>query len=111
MRCTVCRHENREERRFCAECGNELGWLCSACSAENEPGEKFCGRCGAKLTEVESRQSRVESGERENSQRSTLNSRFGADRRAYTSRHLAEKILQSKSALEGERKQVTVLFA
>jgi class 3 adenylate cyclase len=31
--------------------------------------------------------------------------------RAYTPKHLADKILQSKSALEGERKQVTVLFA
>ena len=30
---------------------------------------------------------------------------------AYTPKHLAEKILTSKSALEGERKQVTVLFA
>jgi class 3 adenylate cyclase len=29
----------------------------------------------------------------------------------YTPSHLAEKILTSKSALEGERKQVTVLFA
>ena len=33
------------------------------------------------------------------------------DPRAYTPKHLAERILQSKSALEGERKQVTVLFA
>jgi class 3 adenylate cyclase/predicted ATPase len=30
---------------------------------------------------------------------------------AYTPKHLAEKILTSKGALEGERKQVTVLFA
>ena len=30
---------------------------------------------------------------------------------AYTPKHLAEKILTSKSALEGERKQVSVLFA
>ena len=30
---------------------------------------------------------------------------------AYTPPHLAEKILTSRSALEGERKQVTVLFA
>ena len=37
-------------------------------------------------------------------------SRFGPPR-SYTPRHLAEKILTSKSALEGERKQVTVLFA
>ncbi len=33
------------------------------------------------------------------------------DPRDYTPKHLADKILQSKSALEGERKQVTVLFA
>jgi len=33
------------------------------------------------------------------------------DPRMYTPKHLADKILQSKSALEGERKQVTVLFA
>jgi hypothetical protein len=31
--------------------------------------------------------------------------------RAYTPRHLAEKILTSESALRGERKLVTVLFA
>src|SRR5207249_10143334 len=30
---------------------------------------------------------------------------------AYTPKHLAEKILTSKLTLEGERKQVTVLFA
>ncbi len=34
-----------------------------------------------------------------------------ATARDYTPRHLAEKILQSRSALEGERKQVSVLFA
>src|SRR5207247_10642883 len=33
-----------------------------------------------------------------------------ASPRAYTPRHLAEKILTSRGALEGERKQVTVLF-
>jgi class 3 adenylate cyclase len=33
------------------------------------------------------------------------------DPRSYTPKHLAEKILTSRSALEGERKQVTVLFA
>ncbi|MFQ5521138.1 MAG: hypothetical protein ACE5FK_07055 [Candidatus Methylomirabilia bacterium] len=31
--------------------------------------------------------------------------------KSYTPKHLAEKILTSKTALEGERKQVTVLFA
>jgi len=33
------------------------------------------------------------------------------DPRTYTPQHLAEKILTSRAALEGERKQVTVLFA
>src|SRR5216117_2343968 len=33
------------------------------------------------------------------------------DPRAYTPQHLAEKILTTRAALEGERKQVTVLFA
>jgi class 3 adenylate cyclase/tetratricopeptide (TPR) repeat protein len=37
-------------------------------------------------------------------------SRF-ASPESYTPKHLAERILTSKSALEGERKQVTVLFA
>ena len=42
--------------------------------------------------------------------RQVTQSRF-ASPETYTPKHLAEKILTSKSALEGERKQVTVLFA
>ncbi len=65
---------------------------CSACSFENPPGFRFCGECGATLDSADS---------------------SGPERvpGAYTPKHLADKILQSKSALEGERKQVTVLFA
>ena len=37
--------------------------------------------------------------------------RLRAAPECYTPKHLAEKILTSRSALEGERKQVTVLFA
>jgi class 3 adenylate cyclase len=54
-----------------------------------EATQKFCDRCGATLA-------------------TTVPER---DPRAYTPKHLADKILQSRSALEGERKQVTVLFA
>jgi class 3 adenylate cyclase len=61
------------------------------CHAEITPGKKFCGSCGAPVA-------------------GQPTSRFAAPE-AYTPRHLAEKILTSKSALEGERKQVTVLFA
>ncbi len=61
---------------------------CSSCGCENREGAKFCDSCGQPLAEPSA-----------------------PDPRSYTPKHLAEKILQSKSALEGERKQVTVLFA
>jgi class 3 adenylate cyclase/predicted ATPase len=49
MHCRSCSHDNRAERRFCAECGAALAALCAACGATNEPGEKFCGGCGERL--------------------------------------------------------------
>src|SRR5262245_30531618 len=63
---------------------------CSACGFENAIGIKFCGECGKLLTET---------------------AKVRRDQRSYPPRHLTEKILTSRSALEGERKQVTVLFA
>ncbi len=95
MKCPLCQHDNREGRRFCAECGASLALACSACGFSNEPGEKFCGGCGALLG--------TPAG-------TATGSRFSSPD-AYTPKHLAEKILTSKAALEGERKQVTVLFA
>jgi hypothetical protein len=50
MRCSKCATENREGRKFCAECGAPLSARCASCGAENEPAEKFCGECGAALT-------------------------------------------------------------
>src|SRR5262245_16858094 len=92
MRCPQCGHENAAEMKFCGECGSRLALLCRQCGARNAPAQKFCGECGA----------RVEPG---------ASPRQLASPDAYTPRHLAEKILTSKTALEGERKQVTVLFA
>src|SRR5262249_1670288 len=71
-----------------------LAVACQSCGFSNEPGEKFCGGCAAPLTVA-----------------SRLPEPKFTSRQAYTPKHLAEKILTSKSALEGERKQVTVLFA
>ncbi len=92
MRCPSCDHDNRAERRYCAECGAVLAAICASCGASNQPGEKFCGGCGVALT----------AGPATAPPRSPATS---------TPKHLAEKILTSRSALEGERKQVTVLFA
>ena len=93
MRCPKCQAENREGRRFCAECGGSLAFVCPSCGFSNEPNEKFCGGCGQPLASPQQ-----------------VGTRFSSPG-AYTPKHLAERILTSKGALEGERKQVTVLFA
>ncbi len=94
MNCPRCQAENRAGRRFCGECGLSFAGTCSSCGFLNEGSEKFCGGCGRSLTEAPA----------------TAQPKFGSPE-AYTPKHLAEKILISKGALEGERKQVTVLFA
>ncbi|MFI5026459.1 MAG: adenylate/guanylate cyclase domain-containing protein [Solirubrobacterales bacterium] len=91
MTCPQCHAENRDGLRFCEDCGSRLTLACSQCGGELAPGKRFCGSCGA-LTGAES-------------------ARRTPAPESYTPKHLAEKILISKAALEGERKQVTVLFA
>jgi len=95
MRCPHCRHENRERARFCGACGAslELGTPCLRCGSVNPPGQRFCDACGHQIAAS----APATTPEREP--------------RAYTPRYLVEKILSTRSALEGERKQVTVLFA
>jgi class 3 adenylate cyclase/tetratricopeptide (TPR) repeat protein len=92
MPCPRCQHESPSGTKFCGECGARLETACPSCRGVNPPGNKFCGQCGASLVAA------------------TASTKF-ASPESYTPKHLAEKILTSKSALEGERKQVTVLFA
>jgi hypothetical protein len=84
MRCARCQQENRAGRKFCSECGAPLVLACPACGFSNEPGEKFCGGCGTSLA-------------------APTAPRFAAPPDTYTPKHLAEKILTFKAALEGER--------
>ena len=49
MRCSKCGADNREGRKFCAQCGSPPAAKCPSCGASNEPGERFCGECGAAL--------------------------------------------------------------
>jgi len=93
MQCPECHTENRKARRFCAQCGASLNPACPSCGFSNEPGEKFCGGCGRQIAAA----------------LSAPESNFSSPT-LYTPHHLVEKILQSKSAMEGERKQVTALF-
>src|SRR2546428_402048 len=94
MRCPHCRHENREPARFCGECGAscERGAAWPRCAAKNPVGQRFCDSCGERLATGEERGP-------------------ARDPRSYTPGQLVERILATRSALEGERKQVTVLFA
>src|SRR5579864_2568192 len=91
MQCPRCQHDNPGGQKFCGECGARLAAPCPTCGASNPPGQKFCGSCGTALTGGSAAAVPAPA--------------------SYTPKHLAEKILTSKNALEGERKQVTVLFA
>ncbi|MBI3786602.1 MAG: AAA family ATPase [Deltaproteobacteria bacterium] len=107
MNCPACQHENRPGAKFCEECAAPIRNLCIGCGAELRLSAKFCDECGASL-----RDSGL--GNRDSSEPISVSRAPSPPPRAplsYTPKHLADKILQSKSALEGERKQVTVLFA
>jgi class 3 adenylate cyclase/tetratricopeptide (TPR) repeat protein len=94
MQCPRCQHESPADADFCQECGARLETACPSCGTPNELSAKFCKRCGQRLVAPAS---------------VPEPSRFGSPK-AYTPRYLAEKILTSGSAREGQRKQVTVLF-
>ena len=72
----------------------EVTVKCTKCLADNQDTAKYCSECGSKLSDLDN-----------------MPSMNVTKLQAYTPRYLAEKILLSRSALEGERKQVTVLFA
>ncbi len=92
MNCPRCSTPAVADSVFCTECGARIEALCPSCGASNPPDARFCRKCGVELTEAPA-PAAVRSPA------------------AYTPRYLSEKILTSRAALEGERKQVTVLFA
>ena len=105
MRCWSCQFDNPPAMKFCGQCGIQLAQLCPRCGAENQPTFKFCGQCGTALTAPQLSGANT-AGAPEQPAHSPATQRQG-----YTPLHLAEKILRSRSALEGERRQVTILFA
>ena len=93
MKCPRCQHDSPPTAKFCAECGATLARDCARCGTRLPLGAKFCPECAQPLAGA-----------------SAPGTRF-ASPAEYTPKPIAEKILSSKGALEGERKQVTVLFA
>ncbi|MGO8868566.1 MAG: adenylate/guanylate cyclase domain-containing protein, partial [Alphaproteobacteria bacterium] len=97
MKCPKCQHENRADAKFCEECAASLARVCANCGAQLSSTAKFCSECAHPAGQAAS-------------PTASSSQRFSAPE-VYTPKHLAEKILTSRTALEGERKQVTVLFA
>src|SRR5262245_18028214 len=92
MKCPRCQHENRSGAKFCEECATPLARTCSNCGSQLSATAKCASECAHPVAAA------------------PPDARFTSPE-SYTPKHLVEKILTSKSALEGARKQVTVLFA
>lgn len=88
MKCARCQHDNRPGAKFCEECAAPLARACTNCGASLGVAAKFCSEC-AQPAGRDAQATAPPSGAPE----------------VYTPKHLAEKILTSKAALEGERKQ------
>jgi len=95
MRCAKCGFDNRQGRKFCAQCGTGLNLRCPSCGAENTPGEKFCGECGAALGGEPS------AGAQKVSELAPASPGI----------RVRPEQSDSSAALGGERKTVTALFA
>ena len=94
MKCPKCGVENSQARKFCKTCGAKLILPCPECGFENLPDDQFCGGCGHSLIA------------------STPTPPLDYSHpHSYTPKFLADKILTTRSSIEGERKLVTVLFA
>jgi len=97
MDCPSCGHPNAAAARFCGSCAAPLtgSSRCPSCGASNPAGQRFCNACAQELVAAAA----------------TGEAAAVPDPRTRPPEHLAEKIRAGRGAVEGERKQVTVLFA
>jgi class 3 adenylate cyclase/tetratricopeptide (TPR) repeat protein len=99
MQCPKCQFDNREGAKFCGECGHKFEITCPECGTNNRAGNKFCDECGHNLA-ISSQ---------------PLHKKLSFDEKLakiqkYLPKGITEKILSQKDRIEGERKQVTVMF-
>src|SRR3954469_26019689 len=97
MDCSACGASNLSEARFCGGCGTSLMLPCAECGKPVPLSNWFCGNCGAKFERG------LAAGF--NDQAASLAAPV------HLPQHLARRILDTRGLLEGERKQITVLFA
>ncbi len=99
MKCPKCGFDNIDKAKFCNECGQNLELKCPGCGVTNPPGSKFCNDCGHDLTHP--------------SQGIPKELSFDekiAKIQKYLPPGITEKILSQRDKIEGEKRQVTVMF-
>ena len=99
MRCLKCQYDNPNGTKFCVECGSKLELLCPKCGFSNSPSYKFCGDCGHDLTH------QSPAAPKELSFDEKI-----AKIQKYLPPGITEKILSQREKIEGEKRQVTVMF-
>jgi len=99
MECPSCQYDNPEDSKFCLECGNRLELKCPNCEKKLPIGAKFCNECGQNLTLPSEPSSKDLS----------FDEKLNKIQR-YLPKGLTEKILSQRDKIEGEHKQVTVMF-
>jgi class 3 adenylate cyclase/tetratricopeptide (TPR) repeat protein len=99
MKCQNCKSVNESEAKFCSQCGNKLDVPCSKCGKTNQPESKFCIECGHPLSDTA----------KPTSKDLTIDEKL-AKIQKYLPGNITEKILSQRNRIEGERKQVSVLF-
>jgi class 3 adenylate cyclase len=92
MNCPACGHENPDSAKFCDECAAPFNRRCAACGSTNRPNAKFCNECAAPLTPGGS-------------------SRAGSGQQNSSAILVTPDLANTATALDGERKTVTALFA
>jgi class 3 adenylate cyclase len=107
--CPACHHLNEADARFCVECGQPLETSCPACGSRVRAGVRFCGQCGQRLTQQSETSQPAVAPVASPARPSSLDEKL-AQLQGYLPSHLTDKILANRGRLEGERKQVTVLF-
>ena len=99
MQCPECQFENESNARFCNNCGHKLELACPECGELNQPGSKFCKGCGYNLTTPSEPTPKDPS----------IDEKIRKIQK-YLPKGLTDKILAQRDRIEGERKQVTVMF-
>jgi class 3 adenylate cyclase len=104
MNCPKCGFENREGVKFCEECGVKIELICPVCGTTIPPGRKFCGECGHPISDTSKPAPKVLTPKD-----LTFDEKLSKIQK-YLPGNITEKILSQRNRIEGERKQVSVLF-